>query len=236
MTEWKPPHKHGKKTNAQELKKTLSKNAKFENVAQIFKILDDPKRIKIFYLLCHANECVSDIAAYTQLSASSVSHHLQVLRYADLVQTTRDGKEIFYRVSDSTVASLIHETIEKVLNVPCSDERENADTEEIVHRVHEYLTNNLDKKITIEYLAKKFPINATTLKKEFRHLYGDSIAAHIRSHRMEKAKELLESTQMNIAEVSRKTGYESQSRFTSIFRTEYGVTPLEFRKKISILS
>ena len=53
---------------------------------------------------------------------------------------------------------------------------------------------------------------------------------------LEKAKELLESTQMNIAEVSRKTGYESQSRFTSIFRTEYGVTPLEFRKKISILS
>lgn len=102
---------------------------------------------------------------------------------------------------------------------------------EIIHAVHEYLMQNIGQKITIDTLSRQYLINPTTLKEVFKSVYGTSIATHIREHRMELAAQLLIETDLNLAEIAQQVGYESQSRFTSAFKTYFHTLPKEYRKK-----
>ena len=87
-----------------------------------------------------------------------------------------------------------------------------------IHQVHDLLTENLDSRITIEQLSRRFLMNPSTMKELFKAEYGSSIAAHIRQHRMEKASSLLLDTGDSLAQIARAVGYESQSKFPSEFR------------------
>ena len=73
-------------------------------------------------------------------------------------------------------------------------------------------------------------MNPTTLKKIFKKVYGTSLAAHMKQHRMEKAAELLKDTDMSIAQIALAVGYESQSRFTVAFKETYDLLPTAYRK------
>ena len=64
----------------------------------------------------------------------------------------------------------------------------------------------------------------------FKSVYGTSIAAHIKEHRMELAARLLLETNLSIAEIGQRVGYESQSKFTSTFKTYFQTLPKEYRK------
>jgi AraC-like DNA-binding protein len=133
--------------------------------------------------------------------------------------------------------------IEQTMSITCPEDAEllsdcRADQVALIHDVHEYLLQHLDEKITIEMLSRRFHINATTLKSVFKSVYGESLAAHIKVHRMERAAELLRETGLPIAEVAQRVGYDSQSKFSSAFRAQYGALPKEYRKnsKFSMLS
>ena len=102
----------------------------------------------------------------------------------------------------------------------------------IVHEVHAYLTQNLNTRVTIEELSHQYLMNPTTLKAVFKSVYGESIAAHMKEHRMKKAAALLHESDMSIAEIGRLVGYESQSKFTAAFKESYGCLPKEYRKKV----
>lgn len=101
---------------------------------------------------------------------------------------------------------------------------------EIVRAIHEYLMQNIGQRITIDALSKQYLINPTTLKEVFKSVYGTSIAAHIKEHRMELAARLLLETTLSIAEIGQRVGYESQSRFTSAFKAYFQTLPKEYRK------
>lgn len=100
----------------------------------------------------------------------------------------------------------------------------------LIREIHELLLSNLDKRITIEELSKQYLINTTTLKNLFKAVYGTSIAAHIKEHRMEHAADMLLNTNESIASIANAVGYDSQSKFTSAFKSAYQVTPREYRK------
>lgn len=103
---------------------------------------------------------------------------------------------------------------------------------ETVRAVHEYLTEHMGERITIEELSRQYLINPTTLKSVFKSVYGTSIAVHIKEHRMELAARLLLETDLNIAEIGQRVGYESQSKFTAAFKAYYQMVPKEYRKSI----
>ena len=69
------------------------------------------------------------------------------------------------------------------------------------------------------------------MKTLFRAVYGNSIAAHVREHRMESAASQLRETDEPIAEVARRVGYESQSRFSAEFKRQFGLLPTEYRRR-----
>lgn len=106
-----------------------------------------------------------------------------------------------------------------------------SDQVETVKKIHELLVENLDKRFTIEDLSKRFLMNTTTLKAVFKSVYGVSVAAHVKEHRLEKALFLLRETDESISEIARAVGYESQSKFTSAFRETYDMLPSDYRKQ-----
>ena len=101
----------------------------------------------------------------------------------------------------------------------------------VVREIHNQLTRHMEQRITIEELSKKYLINPTTLKTAFKSIYGTSIAAHIKEHRMEQAAKILKETDESIAEIAQAVGYDSQSKFTAAFKAYFKVLPKEYRKK-----
>lgn len=78
-------------------------------MAETFKTLSDPARVRILYLLSQDALCVHDLAAILEMSQSAVSHHLKILRLMRLVKTRREGRAVFYSLDDEHVMSLFKE-------------------------------------------------------------------------------------------------------------------------------
>jgi DNA-binding transcriptional ArsR family regulator len=77
-------------------------------LAERFKLLADPGRLRMIYALLGAGElCVRDLAAVVGSSESATSHQLRQLRLAGLVRTRRDGRTVYYRIADDHVRTLL---------------------------------------------------------------------------------------------------------------------------------
>lgn len=101
----------------------------------------------------------------------------------------------------------------------------------VIRQIHDQLLNNLEKRITIDELSKQYLMNPTTVKALFKSVYGTSVAAHMKEHRMRKAAGLLLESEMSIAEIAASVGYDSQSKFSNAFRDFFQLLPKEYRKK-----
>lgn len=77
----------------------LPKEAYAKN-ADIYKVLANPKRLEILNILKKGEVAVERLIAITQLPKANMSQHLALLRHNGLVQTRREGLNIFYRIVD----------------------------------------------------------------------------------------------------------------------------------------
>lgn len=205
----------------------------FTAVSEIFQAAQRPTRVRIFWLLSHREECVINLAALLEMSSPAVSHHLRSLTESGLLVSRRDGKEVYYKAADTAQIRMLHEIVEQVMEIACPERTVDfqASQESIIRHVHDELTANLSERVTIEELSRKYLMNATTLKRVFKQVYGETIAAHIKKHRMEAAATRLRTTQDDVAAIAQAVGYESQSRFTAAFKETYGELPSEYRRR-----
>lgn len=84
-------------------------------LAELFKIFGDPTRIRILYAMLDTERCVNDIAGLLQMSQSSVSHQLRILKTSKLVKSRREGKSIFYSLDDEHVRSILSMGMEHIM-------------------------------------------------------------------------------------------------------------------------
>lgn len=80
-----------------------------ESLAELFKILGDPTRVRILMALEKSPLCVADIAETLSMSQSAISHQLRVLKQARLVRSQREGRSIVYAMDDDHVAVLFRQ-------------------------------------------------------------------------------------------------------------------------------
>lgn len=80
-------------------------------LAEIFKVLAEPTRIRILQAISDEELCVCDIAAVVNATQSAISHQLRILRSARLVKSRRDGKMVYYSLDDDHVRNLFEEGI-----------------------------------------------------------------------------------------------------------------------------
>jgi DNA-binding transcriptional ArsR family regulator len=88
----------------------LLDGAPLHAVAEVFKLLGDPTRVRMLDALSHGERCVCDLATLVDLSESAVSHQLRLLRTARLVRVRRAGRMAFYSLDDHHVIGLLHDT------------------------------------------------------------------------------------------------------------------------------
>ncbi len=85
-----------------------------DRLSLTYKVLGDPNRLKIVMALKKVEMCVCDLAAFTGLSESAVSHQLRRLKDLALVKSRRDGQIVYYALDDAHVSGLLEVGLEHV--------------------------------------------------------------------------------------------------------------------------
>ncbi|MDV2495141.1 MAG: metalloregulator ArsR/SmtB family transcription factor [bacterium] len=83
-------------------------------LAEIFRVLGDPTRVRILHALAASELCVCDLAAILGMSQSAVSHQLRLLRSLRLVRHRREGRMVYYALDDDHIEKLLAQGLDHV--------------------------------------------------------------------------------------------------------------------------
>jgi ArsR family transcriptional regulator, lead/cadmium/zinc/bismuth-responsive transcriptional repressor len=86
------------------------------HVAELFRAFSDTSRVRILSVLVTEEMNIGTLAETVGISESAVSHHMRGLRQMRMVQSRRDGKEVFYRVQDDHIIALFQQGVNHVQN------------------------------------------------------------------------------------------------------------------------
>lgn len=100
----------------------------------------------------------------------------------------------------------------------------------IVKKAEKIAMSDLSIRYPAKEFAEMFNISESSFKLYFKGIFGKGYLDYFREKRMEKAAQLLESTQLKVAEIALSVGYNNQGKFARVFQETYGVSPLEFRR------
>jgi len=97
------------------LKKNKLEEEVVHNLAETFKVLGDPTRIRILHALKEKELCVCDLSELLDMSPSAVSHQLRVLRNNKLVKYRKEGRSVYYSLDDDHVICLFRQGLSHIL-------------------------------------------------------------------------------------------------------------------------
>ncbi len=83
---------------------------------------------------------------------------------------------------------------------------------------------------TLDELARAVNLSSSRLNHLFKLAFGLPVAKYVKSLRMQRAKELLETTFLSVKEITAETGYKDESHFVQNFKAAYGLTPAQYRR------
>ena len=93
----------------------MPKDEQLSDLADLFKMFSDSTRVKIMFAIMDKELCVMDISNLLNMTQSAISHQLKILKTANLVANRREGKTIYYRLSDDHVKSIIAQGFDHIL-------------------------------------------------------------------------------------------------------------------------
>lgn len=185
------------------------KDLLYEQVSRIGKVFSSPKRLELIELLCQGEKTVETLARETATSVKLTSAHLRELRTANLVETERQGKNIYYRLADKSVAGLwvqVHTlaeerlielqlALQKIATQP--DELVASDRASLMKAARKGEVVVLDVRPTEEYLTAHLPFARSIPLQELRQRLSElpkdrSIVAYCRGPYCLMAKDAVE--------------------------------------------
>jgi AraC-like DNA-binding protein len=102
----------------------------------------------------------------------------------------------------------------------------------LVNVALEYIYNHINEKLTINTLADKVSISPSYLSRIFKDILGVTIMDYINNYRLEKSKEYIKSTELNLTQIAEILGFNSIHYFSKQFKTKYQVSPLVYSKSL----
>ena len=87
-------------------------------LAELFKVISDPTRLKIIGLLAHHELCVGDLHLLLGMTQPAVSHQLRLLRHLHIVTTRKEGRHVFYTLSDDHIHTLFSQGLAHIQHQP----------------------------------------------------------------------------------------------------------------------
>ena len=138
----------------------------------------------------------------------------------------------FSTFSSENDISLIKEFVHKFLLecITAISSVKKAEVHPVIKKVCDYIDNNLSKDISLEESADFAGVSSFYLSKLFKEEKGETFINFLSDKRLEKARQLLENTELSIKEITAEVGYNDQNYFSRIFKNKYGLSPKEYRK------
>ncbi len=100
--------------------------------------------------------------------------------------------------------------------------------------IQQWLQTHFTEAVSVKKLAEENNLTERTLQRRFTKATGLAPSVYITQLRLQKSRELLETSQITVDEIVWKVGYEDQSSFRKLFKTHVGLTPSEYRKRFLI--
>ena len=123
------------------------------------------------------------------------------------------------------------------LKISLFEKQHSADREAVkqeertITSITRYLQEHLSEDLSLAVLSEKFHLNAQYISQLFKNEIGVNFLTYFTSIRMERAKKLLLSTSLSVAEVAQRSGYGDYRVFTKVFKKNEGITPSQYRRE-----
>lgn len=101
-----------------------------------------------------------------------------------------------------------------------------------IYKATDIIKSELDSISSVEKLANRVGLNSKSLQSGFKALHNSSVNDYIKNFRIEKAKELIENTALNITEITYQVGINSRSYFSKLFKEKYKITPKQYYSQV----
>ncbi|WAM30977.1 PocR ligand-binding domain-containing protein [Caldicellulosiruptor naganoensis] len=163
--------------------------------------------------------------------------------------TEKMWQEVFEKIKDQpldieaarrgffNLTHIDHEKLQSVLDMMHIVAKYIIDSEMIrisslssIEKIIEYIKNHYMEDITLEDLAKMVYLSPTYLSYLFKKQLGITFKEYLINIRLKKSKELIETTDLSIGEISKMVGIEDQNYFSRLFKRKFGVSPLNYKK------
>ncbi|WP_317130345.1 helix-turn-helix transcriptional regulator [Changchengzhania lutea] len=100
----------------------------------------------------------------------------------------------------------------------------------IIRKIAEQITLDVSKDYNLEALSTQTGLTQAKLQEGFKHFYARTVTEYVRHVRLEKARDLIIETDLNISQIVYSIGFSSRSYFSKIFKNKYGISPSEFQQ------
>ncbi|MEM9979593.1 MAG: AraC family transcriptional regulator, partial [Cyanobacteria bacterium P01_D01_bin.2] len=107
-----------------------------------------------------------------------------------------------------------------------------------IHRLYQarqILLTDIEHPPSLMELARKVGINDFKLKRGFRQIFGTTVFGCLYDHRMERAKQLLDSRHLKVAQIAQTVGYANPSQFSAAFKRKFGFSPKSYRSQQQVI-
>lgn len=149
-------------------------------------------------------------------------------------------KKLLFRIFDGMKGEIptselnysldIYKIFTELLNPQSAKTKGEISYEDSVHKVKEYISDNLNEGITVKSLAELVNMSSSHFSRVFKQQTGFSPYDYILISRLNRAKYLLQTTNMAIASIAYDVGFNSESNFIYFFTENEGISPGKFRK------
>ncbi|MCB1669535.1 MAG: helix-turn-helix domain-containing protein [Gammaproteobacteria bacterium] len=139
-------------------------------------------------------------------------------------------EEIFGESIATEIAKhFTHEIKRSYESMLLSYQRQDTHHDEVIIKVQEWLQGHYAEEVRLPSVAAHFKLSVRSLNRRFKSATGQTPLQYVQEIRVNQAKQLLKQSNLTIAEVSFKTGYQDSSHFSSLFRKVTGIAPAEYR-------
>jgi AraC-like DNA-binding protein len=147
--------------------------------------------------------------------------------FFEIIQLVKDEKTGHQQVAAASMMLMLS----KILSVVRNQEFAGKTIERTIRKACLYFRENLNTNVNIESLATELHVGYSYFRQMFRKYTGISPTQYHLSLRIQKAKDLLVSTEQSFKEIAIDLGFESYFYFSRIFKDKTGKSPMEFRKE-----
>ena len=167
----------------------------------------------------HPNTAFVIVSGYDDFSYCREALRLQITDYI--------LKPVNYEEFGTCIDNLKISLFERRVSSAAEPEKQE---ERVITGITRYLQEHLAEEISLSVLAEQFHLNPQYISQLFKSEIGVNFLVYLTNIRMEKAKKLLLSTALSIAEVAEQSGYGDYRVFTKVFKKSEGITPSQYRR------